>query len=254
MSWPGRWLNWFVCIERTSAMSSAQVAMFGSRSLISMPHCPCFLKTRLVPITVALSFCKNANFASPTIESGNGWPSYLFSSGFGSKRSIWDGPPSRKMKMQRSAFGAKCDIRVASGFAGMLASSASKPSCFNNEAKASVPSPHELVARKSRRVWVMYCSKGDIKSKSDDFVSSSDDYRTLRKSGNPSFLPVCRRNIDILARNRAFHRCPASLSTTTSLSRSPYCRRGSLAIDELIEVHEHTGYGDEGGGFGGLGR
>ena len=65
--------------------------------------------------------------------------------------------------MQRSAFGAKCGTRVRQRIRGIrLASAASKPSCPSSDASASVPRPQELVARKSRRVWVMSRSKGDM--------------------------------------------------------------------------------------------
>ena len=39
--------------------------------------------------------------------SGSFWPSSSLSLGLGSKRSIWLGPPSRKMQMQRLAFGGE---------------------------------------------------------------------------------------------------------------------------------------------------
>ena len=52
---------------------------------------------------------------------GSCWPCSSFSFGLGSKRSIWLGPPSRKMKMQALALGAKCGGLAANGFAASAA-------------------------------------------------------------------------------------------------------------------------------------
>src|SRR5262249_54356126 len=62
------------------------------------------------------------------------------------------------MKMQGWALGAKCGDWGASGLTEAKLpplSSASNPSAFNNEARASPPIPLAAVVRKSRRVSVM---------------------------------------------------------------------------------------------------
>ena len=53
-SWPGWWLNDSVCIDRTRAMSSAQIARCGRKSDKSIPHCPCFRNLRGLPRRRAL--------------------------------------------------------------------------------------------------------------------------------------------------------------------------------------------------------
>ena len=100
--------------------------MCGSRSLNSIPHCPCFANFRGDPISRAVSFLMNANRTFFVMDSGSGCPFSSFSFGFGSNRSICDGAPSMKMKMQFFAFGAKCGTRGARGSPG--ADAASNPS------------------------------------------------------------------------------------------------------------------------------
>ena len=96
-------------------MSSAQVAMCGSRSLKSMPHWPCFVNLRGLPMSAAVSFLMKAKRTFLVMLSGSGWPFSSLSFGFGSKRSIWVGAPSMKMKMQFFAFAGKCGLRGKSG-------------------------------------------------------------------------------------------------------------------------------------------
>ena len=148
MSCPGWWLNWSVCIERINAMSSDTEPMCGSRSLSSMPHWPCGLNLRLVPISTADSFLMKANRTLAVISLGSGLPLSSFSLGLGSKRSTWLGAPAMKMKIQRLALGAKCGPMFASGLPVL----ASRLSCCRSDASAAVPMPLALVARKSRRV------------------------------------------------------------------------------------------------------
>src|SRR5688572_20746559 len=138
-------------------MSSAHSPRRGSNSDSSMPHWPCFLNLRRLPMSTADSFWMNAKRTLFVKESGSFWPSSSFSLGLGSKRSICDGAPSMKMKMHRLAFGAKCGAFGAKGLAGWP-SAASNPFSRNIDASATKPSPLAVDVRKSRRVTLMMSS------------------------------------------------------------------------------------------------
>jgi hypothetical protein len=47
---------------------------------------------------------------------GSGWPLYFSSAGFGSKVSMWLGPPTMNRKMTDFALGGMCGAFGASGF------------------------------------------------------------------------------------------------------------------------------------------
>src|SRR5262245_48680813 len=86
------------------------------------------------------------------------------------------------MKMQLLALGLKWGPRVVPGTAARSASAASRPSAWNNEARASAPMPLALVARKSRRVSLMM-SSGLISITGDEFVEIHDDTGGGDKAG-----------------------------------------------------------------------
>ena len=70
------------------------------------PDCPYFLKVRLVPMRVAVAGLMNAKRAlSRTFWAG--FAAISFNLGLGSKRSIWEGAPAMKMKMQALALASK---------------------------------------------------------------------------------------------------------------------------------------------------
>ena len=60
-----------------------------------MPHWPCFVNFRGLPMTAAVSFWRNAKRTFLVNDSGSFWPCSSLSFGLGSNRSIWLGAPSR---------------------------------------------------------------------------------------------------------------------------------------------------------------
>src|SRR2546430_2735479 len=91
--------------ERRTQMSSTCCASVGYQSDTQMPLLPCCLKVRFDGIS-ELEAVPIAVIGRPN-DSGIGWPASLSSSGLGSKRSRWLGPPSMKSQMTDLAFGAK---------------------------------------------------------------------------------------------------------------------------------------------------
>src|SRR6267143_427644 len=94
-------------------MSSACCASVGYQSETQMPLLPYCLKLRFDGIN-ELEAVPMAVIGRPN-DSGIGWPASLSSSGLGSKRSMWLGPPSIKSQMTDLAFGAKCGFFGANG-------------------------------------------------------------------------------------------------------------------------------------------
>ena len=84
------WLRCSVYIDRMTAMSSAWAAIFGRTSENSSPDLPCVANLNGLCSRLPVSFSSSATSA------GAGLPSYLANIGFGSKRSIWLGPPCMK--------------------------------------------------------------------------------------------------------------------------------------------------------------
>src|SRR6266436_1977006 len=78
-----------------------QVATFGKSSLTGSPHLPDLLNFHgLASVLPTLLNCVGSTFA------GNGLPWYFSRSGFGSKVSTCDGPPSMNRKMTLVALAA----------------------------------------------------------------------------------------------------------------------------------------------------
>ena len=80
-------------------------------------------------------------------DGGSGWPSSFVSSGLGSNRSMWLGPPSRKHQMTLLAVALKCGGLAASGPAG----SSARPSLFQQghegqQAHAAAGAGQEIAA------------------------------------------------------------------------------------------------------------
>src|SRR5512145_2689558 len=86
------------------------------------------------------------------------------------------------MKMQFLALGWKWGARAETPVTVESASAASKPSAWNNEAKASPPRPLALLARKSRRVSLMM-SSGLTSVAGDEFVQIRDDADGSHEAG-----------------------------------------------------------------------
>ena len=90
-----------------------------------MPLWPYGWNVRGLASTAAFGLVK-ARRRSLVISGGSGLPCHFWSSGLGSKRSIWLGPPSMNMKMTFLALGAKCGFRgrqrvgIASGGAAFV--------------------------------------------------------------------------------------------------------------------------------------
>ena len=122
--------------------------MLGMKSENSVPLCPCGVKTRGLASTAALGLVK-ARRRSLVSSGGSGLPCHFWSSGLGSKRSIWLGPPSMNMKMTFLALGAKCGLRGASGF---CSTAAARPSRSSICASAMVPMPPAHSRKNSRRL------------------------------------------------------------------------------------------------------
>ena len=104
-AWAGSWLICSVCIERTTAISSAIPAMCGKRSEISWPDWPCRRKSTNEPRALSVAPCNWASCWPFVNDSGNGWPSSRFNSGLGSKLSNCEGPPAMQRWITRFALG-----------------------------------------------------------------------------------------------------------------------------------------------------
>src|SRR5689334_22040154 len=98
------WLPFSVWIERTNAMSSTHVAMWGNRLETSRPHWPYFWKVyglRRMRRGLANRFAWSVFFSllqSITVLSN------FSSAGFGSKESIWLTPPQHGEEDARLRF------------------------------------------------------------------------------------------------------------------------------------------------------
>ena len=98
------------------ADSSAHVRRYAAgnpRKL--MPLWPYGLNSRGLASTAAVGLM-NASLRSLVIDGGSGLPCHFCSSGLGSNRSIWLGPPSMNRKITFFALAGKCGFRGASGF------------------------------------------------------------------------------------------------------------------------------------------
>src|SRR5262245_55112107 len=130
-------------------MSSTHVARFGIRSEISMLLLPCLANLRVLGRMTSPPVV-NWLLGRP-VDSGSGLPAHLARSGFGSKMSIWLGPPTMNMKMTRLAFGSKCGSLAASGLPGEPGGVSPRASRASNQFRAMPPSPPPARNRKSRR-------------------------------------------------------------------------------------------------------
>src|ERR1700688_2437136 len=99
-------------IERTTQISSTQDPMFGSNSLTSVPHWPCFLNLYDDPIKLPVFVRIRAG-----IGKGRGLPVSLTNRGLGSSRSTCEGPPDMNRKMTRLAFAGNIGARRERGLA-----------------------------------------------------------------------------------------------------------------------------------------
>src|SRR5207249_4438967 len=98
------------------------------------------------PMRRAESFWMKAKRTFFKRESGRGWPWSWLSLGLGSKRSICDGPPSMKMKMQDLALGAKWGRRGARGLEdGATVLAVRMLSWVRSEPRAARPRPEAVV-------------------------------------------------------------------------------------------------------------
>src|SRR5690242_20271879 len=106
-----------------TVISSTCFAISGYQSDTQIPLWPYCLKVRndgineLLPVPMAVIGWPN--------DSGIGLPASFTSSGFGSKRSMWLGPPSIKHQITDFAVGLKCGGFGASGSRSGAASAAS---------------------------------------------------------------------------------------------------------------------------------
>src|SRR5947209_2480800 len=100
------WLRPSAQQEPRIHMSSTCCARVGNQSETQMPLLPYCLKVRFDRIR-ELEAVPMAVMGRPKDE-GMGWPLSLSSSGLGSKRSMWLGPPSMKSQMTDLALGGKC--------------------------------------------------------------------------------------------------------------------------------------------------
>ena len=113
-----------------------------------MPHCPRGANLRWLASTAAVGLMK-ASCKSLVSDAGSGLPSHFSSSGFGSNKSSWLGPPSMNRKITFLAFGANIGALGASGFVSTVAP---YPSLSSRFASAIVPIPPAQLRKKSRLV------------------------------------------------------------------------------------------------------
>ena len=91
----GAWLNWSVCIERTTATSSAISLKWGNTSLTHCPLLPTCSNLNGEPRSLGVPLMK-AKRSPLRSSSGHARPLNLFSVGLGSKRSTCEGAPAIK--------------------------------------------------------------------------------------------------------------------------------------------------------------
>jgi hypothetical protein len=86
-------------------MSSVCLAISGSQSETQIPLCPCCFQVRFEGMSVLFE----VPMAVTTLpnDAGMGCPASFSRVGFGSKRSMWLGPPSMKIQMTDLAVGLK---------------------------------------------------------------------------------------------------------------------------------------------------
>src|SRR5206468_11239240 len=102
--------------DRMTVMSSVNFAISGYQSETQIPLCPCCAHLRWDGM-IALLLVPIAVITRPN-EAGIGFPASLSSSGLGSNRSTWLGPPSIKSQITDLAVGLKCG---GFGFSGSTA-------------------------------------------------------------------------------------------------------------------------------------
>ena len=105
-----------VCRLRMMQRSSAKLATWGNRLLISTPLSPCFLNSH-----GEASNLPGAIVTPSAAGVGKALSRSRASSGLGSKVSTCEGPPGMKRKMMRLARGGKCGGRGDSGLFSALA-------------------------------------------------------------------------------------------------------------------------------------
>src|SRR6185369_12257440 len=133
--------------DRITVMSSTCCAMFGYQSETQIPLWPCCFQVRLDGISV-LPPVPMAVIGFPN-EAGSGWPARRSSSGLGSNKSMWLGPPSMNTQITDLALGAKCGAFGARGSSGEpVVAALPSPSSDEN---AIAPSPLPALQRNSRR-------------------------------------------------------------------------------------------------------
>src|ERR1700704_6481191 len=121
-----------------------------------MPDLPWGVNLRGLARTAAVGLMK-ASWRSLVSDAGSGLPFHFSSSGLGSNRSSWLGPPSMNMKMTFFAFGANMG---GFGARGLVSAVAPYPSPPNRFASAIVPTPPAQLRKNFRRDWILrYCSK-----------------------------------------------------------------------------------------------
>src|SRR4051812_22713202 len=131
-----------------TVISSVNFAISGYQSETQIPLWPCcahfrcdgIMELLLVPIAV---------ITRPN-DAGMGFPASFSSSGLGSNRSTWLGPPSMNSQITDFAVGLKCG---GFGFSGSTEAgpAADAPLSASRDPSASAPRPDPALARKSRR-------------------------------------------------------------------------------------------------------
>src|SRR4051794_29668487 len=145
---PPTWFSPSAVQPCRNATSSTQLAISGNQSLTHEPDCPCRANVRLLSSKFVYAVRPIAVTGRAKLP-GKGLPPRRFNVGFGSNRSIWLGPPSRKHQITDFAVGAKWGKRtVPIGFAAEAPAAASRE---RKDASASEPNPPPALARNSRR-------------------------------------------------------------------------------------------------------
>src|SRR5262249_39956599 len=123
---------------------------WGTRSDMSIPDRPYLPQRRWLPRQSGSS-SRNWLWIFPKLG-GRGWPSSRLSSGLGSNRSTWLGPPVMNRKMHRLALAGKWPALGARAPAGGGEPAAGRASRASRAARPSRPDPHPARLSSSRRL------------------------------------------------------------------------------------------------------
>src|SRR5262245_7897912 len=183
-----------------------------------------------------------------------GLPSYLSSSGFGSKVSTWDGAPFMNRKTTCLALAGKWDSFGESGPAFSPAR-AKNPSRVSKSMRASPANPPPARRRNSRREVIGQCGCGftAVSLRIRELIQVEHDPAELLagRPPAPGLLQECPHPLDLAIRRRSAQGQPIGQVDLLPLVRSGLGFQSvgqvpGLAVDELA-VEERQGLGGDRG-------